>query len=765
MSLFLNFSAIDFGDPGLEAEVLPYGEDGAEFLSRLRQDHWRTHIFRREGADTLLGVPVVQGAPQLSEQRRRVRLQENLHLASALVRNALLTYLHSLQRPILRYDPIHFTTAKNELLQPCLPKGASRPAWLAVFLLHEMTVRPIYFHKRKPFVALITDLRTTRRADRTVAELLIDGFSPEGYYVVRKRPGSQDPRIQPGIELLGKIQRVSGTTLELTDTREGFETVQAADVMLERNSFDAVLQHYYRSESDAIKAALVKAKSDLRYGPNRLARIKSIVDHFAKQPLNIAPGIDVSFSHLLSSSEATFPSTDAAPKPVFVFDQAASKTSTWSDGGIDRHGPYTAKVFTPTRPHLCVVCLRANKGRVEQFLHKFLNGVSSPAGSNGRNYFEKGLLRKYQLQDVTYEFFFAEGQSASAYKAACTSAIDRHSSKRFDLALIQIEESFHDLPTKSNPYFITKESFLTHQIPVQEFEIETAQRQDRSLAICLNNMALATYAKLNGIPWLLKGNPTIAHELVIGLGSAQISDHRLGDRERFVGITTVFSGDGNYHLSSASRAVPFDNYTSAFKEALRNTIQKVRTDMNWRPKDHVRLMFHAAFKRFSDFDTIIVQQIVRELSSEYEVEYAFVEIHESHPYLLFDDSSEGKLDFETRGTKGVFAPQRSTILQLSNREALLSLTGPSEVKRPQDGLPSPLLVSLHRCSTFSDLTYITRQIFTFSCHSWRTFLPASLPVTIQYSDLIAKALGGLSQLDRWNPDVMIGRIGKTRWFL
>jgi hypothetical protein len=29
----------------------------------------------------------------------------------------------------------------------------------------------------------------------------------------------------------------------------------------------------------------------------------------------------------------------------------------------------------------------------------------------------------------------------------------------------------------------------------------------------------------------------------------------------------------------------------------------------------------------------------------------------------------------------------------------------------------------------------------------------------------ANALGHMSLLDRWNPDVMLGRIGKTRWFL
>ena len=763
MSLYLNFSAVDIADAVVEAQVLPYGEDGAEFLRELRQDHWQTHVFRRDGANTLLAIPTSKGAPELSSTHKTIKLQDSLQVGAALVRNALITYLHSLQRPVLKYDPIRFISTREDLLQDCLPRGIQRPPWLSLRILYEVAVRPIYFHKRKPFIAAIVDLRTTRRVDRRASELVSEGFSPVGHHVVRQKAPTLDERLQPGIELLGRVEGVSGVDLLLSDSRDGLTSIPAQEVLFERTAFEAVLQHQFAAETSHIRERLDKAKSELRFGPNRLAKIKAIVDHFTGVNLEIAPGIRASFSSLMCSSEQSFPSVDSAPKPTFVFDQAGSRTSSWSDGGIDRHGPYTSRVFTPTRPHLCVVCLKSNKGQIEQFLHKFLHGVSLPAGKN-RNYFEKGLLRKYQLQDVTYEFFFADSQSAAAYKAACSRAVERHATTKFDLALVQIEESFHNLPITTNPYFITKESFLTHQIPVQEFEIETAQRPDRGLAICLNNMGLATYAKLNGIPWLLKGDPTIAHELVIGLGSAQIKENRLGEHERFVGITTVFSGDGNYHLSSASRAVPFESYTAAFAEALRGTIQKVRTDMNWRAKDHIRLIFHASFKRFSDFDTRIVQQLVSELS-EYAVEYAFVEIHEDHPYLLFDDSAKGKMDFETQGVKGVYTPQRSTILHLSNRDTLLSLTGPGEVKRPQDGLPSPLLLTLHRCSTFCDMTYLTRQVFTFACHSWRTFLPASLPVTIQYSDLIARALGSLSQLDRWNPDVMIGRIGKTRWFL
>ena len=102
---------------------------------------------------------------------------------------------------------------------------------------------------------------------------------------------------------------------------------------------------------------------------------------------------------------------------------------------------------------------------------------------------------------------------------------------------------------------------------------------------------------------------------------------------------------------------------------------------------------------------------------------------------------------------------------VSRMKRFYSLIGPNELKRPQDGMPHPVLLRLHRASTFRDTTYLARQVFTFSCHSWRSFFPSPMPVTIFYSRLIAKLLGQLAMIPRWNPEAMLGRIGRTRWFL
>jgi Piwi domain len=769
LSLLLNFSPIQFDDAEIEVGLFSYDADGEQVLKQLRQQHWSTHVFRRDGPDQIVAVPVVADAAYLGQGTKKIRLTENLGLTASLIRNSLLNTLAG-PRAVLKYDPILFI-GRDDILPPCIPSGLSCPDWLGVRLLYEAAIRPIYFFKHEPFIAAIFDVRTTRIIDRTIADLVQDGFSPVGHYVTRRVQRYEDPRIGPRPELVGRVTSVNGSTLSLSDSKNDIPSIESRDVWLEKRAFPACLAHIFPSRAEAIASSLEKTRAELRQGPTRLQRISTIVDFLASKQHWACPTVPFKFSPLLDDSSRLFPSLETTPKPIYVFDQTGSKTDTWHDGGLDKHGPYTAKVFTPNRPKLCVICEKAHKGQVEQFLHKFINGIRLPPpsphyrGKPQRNYFEKGLLRKYALQDVTYEFFVADDRSPNSYKDACRQALEKHGAgTKWDLALVQIEESFHQLPVDQNPYFITKESFLTHQIPVQEFEIETAQKEDRQLAFCLNNMALATYAKLNGIPWLLRANPTIAHELVIGLGSANVTESRLGERERYVGITTVFSGDGNYHLSNVSKAVTMEKYPEAFLDSLRKAITKVQQDMNWQAKDHVRLVFHATFKRFNQGEVDSVKSLMGELG-DYEVEYAFLQLSEQHPYLLFDKGQSGVKDFDTRRYKGVYAPKRASSLQLSNRDLLLSLTGPSEVKRPEDGMPRPLLLSLHRDSLFTDMTYLSRQVFAFSCHSWRTFLPASLPVTIQYSDLIARTLGHLALFDRWDPDVMLGRIGKTRWFL
>ena len=99
---------------------------------------------------------------------------------------------------------------------------------------------------------------------------------------------------------------------------------------------------------------------------------------------------------------------------------------------------------------------------------------------------------------------------------------------------------------------------------------------DANLMFAMNHVSLATYAKLGGVPWLLAAKQTVAHELVIGLGSHTVSGSRIGSRKRFVGITTVFSSDGSYLLSDKTAVVPFEKYADELYDTLKRAITQVK---------------------------------------------------------------------------------------------------------------------------------------------------------------------------------------------
>lgn len=66
-----------------------------------------------------------------------------------------------------------------------------------------------------------------------------------------------------------------------------------------------------------------------------------------------------------------------------------------------------------------------------------------------------------------------------------------------------------------------------------------------------------------------------------GLVSANIGSVQLEARERIVGITSVFTGDGNYFLFALSKAVPYNQDSPILRASLRNTLNSA----DFRAKD------------------------------------------------------------------------------------------------------------------------------------------------------------------------------------
>lgn len=735
------------GRAGLRVGLQPYDND--DQLRQLRKDNRETHLFRRE-KDRIASVSLVADSDPIGDRTEDRTLEDSGSLAALLALDALLRYFHRLGRPIWRHKPLRMVSNKgaDQLLRCAIPRGVQVPDWLEQRVSYVFDTRVVYPDDASPTVLLVCDVKTCNFIATSCAKLLECGVPLEGRYLqVAGIDG--DPRLTPRPRLVGRVVGLKGDTLLLDDHDEGYETVRAADVMLEprHENVQWCLSHLVPEHAQDILNRLDALAAHVNTGPERLRRIGSMFDHLRNVAFELAPGVPFTLGSLLkhNAKAAWFPKREVMKKPPLVFSPLPGRTDVWNERGIDTHGPYDQRSFSPRRPRVAVVCQAEAQGQVEQFVRKFLEGmpeVSVGRAARTRKPYERGFIRRFALEGVDTTIFTAANQSAPAYLDACRRAITHAADKGFDwtLALVQIDDAFHLLQGNENPYLVTKAAFMKHHVPVQEVTIEKMASPGSDLVYIMNDISLATYAKMGGTPWLLAAEAPVAHELVIGVGSHHLSGPRIGAKERVVGITTVFSGDGRYLLDSRSGAVLYKQYPSAILDTLQRAVSEVRRDQNWQSNDSVRLVFHA-FKPFKDAEVEAVKDVVAKLGLP-DAQFAFVHVVDDHPFLAFDEGNGGA--FAPGGLKkGVFAPERGTLLKFTRDEAVVAFTGAGEVKQPSDGMPKPVLLRLHRDSTFKDITYLARQAFGFSCHSWRGFAPAPLPITILYSELIAKMLMNL----------------------
>jgi Piwi domain len=748
------------------AGVQPYDKAA---LDEFREEHRGNYLFRRSGEDGALvyAVALKPNLPVLGDRSERFSLANAAWLLSPLALEALLQCFVNLNRPVLKARfPLRLLSQKPANL---LPDNAKLPQWLQRRIVLDFDTRMVRDRADNAGVVLACGVRTRNFIDANCATLIDAGLSPVGRYVVR-RISDRDARVDDFARLAGRVTRIDGSKLVLDDHGEGQASIDADEAFLEarKENFAWCVERLLGVEAGTVMAEAESKAALLLSGPERLALVRRTFDYLRTLRINVTPDISLDLGPIVGSGKGswTFP-TEIIRKPTLVFDPSGTRTDSWNERGLDAHGPYDQRTFTPKQLRIAVICQSSYEGQVDAFLAKFLDGlpdVTTGYGDRARTPYAKGFIRRYALEKPKATTFTTREATSFGYTAACRAAVEAATAGGFEwnLALIQIAKDFRDLDDAVNPYFTAKAVLLKHRIPVQHVTLDTMRFADEQLVYALNNMSVATYAKMGGTPWLLKTQPMVAHELVVGIGSQNFSASRLSGTERIVGITTVFSSDGKYLLDDRTAAVDYDHYSEELFKSLSRSIEAVRKADSWRSTDAVRLIFHV-FKQMADHEADAVDKLIQQLGLSH-VKYAFLHIVKNHPFALFDEGNPGT---KTRSGsfKGVYAPERGLAVSLGSNETLLCFTGGRDLKQSRDGMPLPSLLRLHHRSTFTDMTYLTRQAFDFANHTWRMFTPAPLPITIHYSELMARLLTGLRHVPDWDADTMLGPISRTRWFL
>lgn len=729
------------------------------YLDELRERHRTSHLVRRAG-DVIEAIGYRSDAEVIGE-RESVLLDSRPDIGRSLLREWVFRSFLERKQRVRSGHTVEYISMQptSNLLAECLLHfhGVQLPEGVGRRISAKFDVRRVRGRARQVHTVLVIDVQTRITLDCPLAELLARGLSVNGLYVQREVSTPWGPRRR----LAGRVQSIAGTTLILDDHDPNLPTLPVADAWLEprKENLESVVRAIAGPHAPEVLERVEVQVAKRIGGLARSVHVDELVGMLKRFSKEVAQGIPVRLDKTVMHADGgNFPPFQIYKKPRLVFDVGRTKTEAWNQGGLDKYGPYNFERFAPKRLNIAVVCQAARQGEVERFIHQLFDGIPHS------RYAEKGFVRRFHLDRPTVRIFACRSASPEDYRAAVAAALEDATNRgeRWNVALIQTAECFHQLRDDANPYLVTKALFLAQQVPTQAFEWESTQpgsQPGSQIDMTINNIGLAIYAKVNGVPWLLPVHQTIAHELVVGLGSFEASDSRLGGRERYIGVTTVFSADGRYLLESRTPATPADEYLPALLGALERAVAEVRQQVAWADDQPVRFIFHV-FKDFNQTEIQAVKQLMAGLHLPH-AEFAFVHIVEDHPFMLFDASQQGV------GTakKGIAAAPRGLRVDLDDNEALICLKGPHELRRWTDRIPKPILLRLHRASTFRDLSYIARQVYDFSCLSWRTLLPSPLPITVLYSDLVARNLLLLRDVTGWSPEHILGPVGRGRWFL
>jgi hypothetical protein len=696
-------------------------------------------------------------------QPTRLRCADHLAFLVALIDTLLPIKFPAYET--FRHRPFKFIGKRDELVGIISKQLRNPPD-----LLREFTIRPTFTLEAKIIepapdttsIALFFRINTKWTITADPAALDRAGVDLAGLYVVRTDPKEDERR------LVGQIKNIEGTTVHLSAAYDDRTTISTDEVILEgsRTSFARCLKSLLGAEYDLFETVRQREEANLLSGPAINKVLAQFHQFFQKDPvLPITDELNVTIHEQFALTNAmAYQSIYRAPPVQYYFNPARTKAHPYPWFGIQQYGPFSKDTFPKRSPTIMVVFPDTAQGATETFLRYLRDGITM----NGRSSYDGGFAKLFGLLNPTFVMVkvpvLKANDPASAYRCAIEEHLAGNTSTP-DAAIVVLHDQHAALPDQSTPYLAAKATLMLAGIPSQEIKTSRLATPLYGLQYILQNFTIALYAKMNGTPWTVNQDTTISDELVIGIGTSELSKSRFDKRTRYIGITTVFRGDGNYLLSHVSQDCTYEEYPSVLQDTTERILQEIKTRNGWNPGDNIRLIFHS-YKPLKNIEIAeITKRAALAVGKEQTIEFAFLTVTIDHSFLVLDPSQAGIANPRTGAVKAVFVPERGTIVQVGRFTRLVCTNGPKLIKHENAPLPAPLLVHIHKGSTFTDLTYLSEQVLKFTGLSWRSTLPAKKPVSIYYSELIADLLSRLRDVKGWTPAVLNLKLRASRWFL
>ena len=274
-------------------------------------------------------------------------------------------------------------------------------------------------------------------------------------------------------------------------------------------------------------------------------------------------------------------------------------------------------------------------------------------------------------------------------------------------------------------YFRLKELLLHYRITSQV--IYKNNIDNPSFNYFLPNIAIALLAKLGGIPWRLYR--PIKNDLIVGIGA----DRSLVSQNCFIGCAFCFKNDGRFKGFNAFER----NDTGALADSIKQAIEEYIADN----KGVERLVIHY-YKNMSNEEESPIKKVLNNLNLSLPYVIVTVNDTESKDYVLFDSSFDGKMP-----QSGTFIKTKWNEFILCNNTRYSSNTGTR-----LDGFPLPIKIKFkssnyEKINEMGVVGELIDQVYQFSRMYWKSVRQRNMPVTIEYSELVAKMISHFENKD------------------
>jgi argonaute-like protein implicated in RNA metabolism and viral defense len=393
--------------------------------------------------------------------------------------------------------------------------------------------------------------------------------------------------------------------------------------------------------------------------------------------------------------------------------------------GISQFGPYDKNIFPKKEVSPAIVYPSVFGKAVKRFTESFIKGLGIYAGFRKWFRIDIGKFDEYSIKSLTSETY------DDKLKEVVT--------KNYDIVFIIVEEE-----TRSPQlYSLIKTILLGNGIPCQVIRSTTINAFDDQLQWILANIALSSYAKIGGTPWVINSREDA--EIVLGMSRAMDKNKKV-----IVGFVTIFKHNGDFILiHSKSPVTTWEEYEKGLErlvyDAIREYEKKEGTPSS--------LVFHF-HKRTGRKEIAAVKNAINKLNLD--IKYALLHLNSYSNYRIFDP------------TDITYIPLTGLAVWMSSHQAILITDGRRQSsKRPYIGTPHVLEVTMDRESTmsFKEFPRLVEQVYRFSYVNWRGFNARTVPITINYPYLIARLVGNLEDVSKWNAIIMNGKLIDKAWFL